>query len=88
MIVRAPTAADALTIFSVNYGEPADRVVTEMGLLEAIDVKLVNCPICFRTWGHHHSASPDLCLFRNGWVMVSRLDAVERSLFGLPPIKE
>ena len=90
MIVRAPTAEDALTMFKVKGGSVPYKIL-EMSLFEAIDPKLVNCPICLREWPDHldpeRRRSEDgarACVFQRGWVMERQLDERERAQLRLP----
>ena len=78
MLVRAPTAEDAMTMFTVNWGERADRVV---GLLSVVEYAAVNCPICFRRWDAGHTPE---CKFRFGWVLESQIQDIEVRVMGLP----
>ncbi len=83
MIVRAPTAEDALTMFRVKLA-PADFKVLGMSLYEAIGPVVPHCPICQRRWEDHLSER-GTCIFRHGWVLERQLDDVERERLGLAP---
>lgn len=86
MLVRAPTADDALTLFRVKCGSATLKVL-DLSLNETMGPTLVNCPLCLRRWGEHLSAR-NACRFQRGSVLESQLDEAERKLLGLAPRPE
>lgn len=83
MIVRAPTAEDALTMFKVKFGSVSYKVLG-MSLYEAIGPATANCPICSRRWSEH-LAERSTCVFQHGWLLERQLGDVERLRIGLAP---